>query len=102
MGLRHQSHRPWPPELDDEDAINGWLVEQGRDRFLGEVIGDSRETFARLAGIVQRLPDDAFTDPDRFPNLDGMSLAECIASGRWFAHVREEHLPEGEAWLAGG
>jgi len=98
---REEPAQPWPDGLDDEDAINRWLVAQGRDRLLGEVIGDSRETFARLAGIVQRLPDDAFADPGRFPTLDGMSLAECIVEGRWFGHFREEHLPDVERWLSG-
>lgn len=93
---------PWPERLENEEEINAWLVGQGRDRFLGEVIGDSRETFARLAGIVQRLPEDAFSDPERFASLDGMSPAECIAGGRWFAHFRDEHPPDVEAWLSEG
>lgn len=92
---------PWPEHLEDEDAINAWLVAEGRERYLGEVIGESRETFARLAGVVQRLPDDAVSDPERFPSLDGVSLAEGIAWGRWFDHFRDEHLPDVEAWISG-
>jgi hypothetical protein len=70
-----------------------------KDRLLGEVIGESPESYARLAEIVQMLPDDALNDPRRFPWLEGNALAEVIVSGEFFSHLHEEHEPEIRRWL---
>lgn len=94
---------PWPAALqeDDEvDAINAWIQETNADLLLGEVIHDSRESYARLAEIVQMLPHDALRDPDAFPWLEGHSLGEAIVRGELFSHYYDEHEPQVRAWLA--
>ena len=81
----------WPADRQTDDEINDWLHERNTDRLLGEVIGESRESYARLAEIVQMLPDDALNDPDRFPWLEGHALGPAIVNGEFFSHVHEEH-----------
>jgi hypothetical protein len=95
---------PWPADStsdDDEvDEINDWLHEVNRDRLLGEVIGESRESYARLAEIIQLLPDEVLSDPDRFPGLEGQALGPAIVNGDYFGHLHEEHEPAIRRWLA--
>lgn len=91
----------WPADRQSDDEINDWLHERTNDRLLGEVIGESRESYARLAEIVQMLPDDALSNPDRFPWLEGHALGPQIISGEFFSHVHEEHEPAVRRWLAG-
>jgi hypothetical protein len=90
----------WPADRQSDDEINDWIHEQNEDRLLGEVIGESRESYARLAEIVQMLPDDALNDPHRFPWLDGNALGPAIISGEVFSHFHEEHEPQVRRWLA--
>ncbi|MFN8590438.1 MAG: ClbS/DfsB family four-helix bundle protein [Thermomicrobiales bacterium] len=90
---------PWPASLASDDDINTWIYEQNRDRLLGEVIADSRETFARLSEAVQMLPDDALTDPGYFAWLEGEALAPVIADGRIFGHWHDEHEADIRRWL---
>ena len=68
--------------------------------LLGEVVDESRESFARLAEVVQQLPDEALSDPQRFPGLEGHALAEAIVGGDFFSHLHEEHEPDIRRWLA--
>jgi hypothetical protein len=89
----------WPADRVSDDEINDWIHEVNKDRLLGEVIGESRESYARLAEIVQMLPEDALSDPNRFPWLEGNTLAEEIVSGEFFSHLHEEHEPEIRRWL---
>jgi hypothetical protein len=92
---------PWPAASEsDVDEINDWLYEVNRDRLLGEVIGESRESFARLAEIIQLLPDAVLSDPERIPSLEGQALGPAIVSGDYFGHLHEEHEAEIRRWLA--
>ena len=90
----------WPSHLKTDDEINAWIHEANKDRLLGEVIGESRESFARLAEIIQLLPDDALNDPRRFPWMEGTALGPAIVSGDYFSHFHEEHEPSIRRWLA--
>ncbi len=90
----------WPADLSTDDEINAWIHEVNRDRLLGEVIGESRESYARLAEIVQMLPDEALTDPGYFPWLEGAALGPAITNGEFFSHYYEEHEPTVRRWLA--
>jgi hypothetical protein len=92
---------PWPARLQSDDEINDWIHEANKDRLLGEVIGESRESYARLAEIVQMLPDEALTDPGYYPWLEGKALGAVIVSGEFFSHLHDEHQPEIRRWLAG-
>lgn len=89
----------WPAKLTTDDEINTWIYEQNRDRLLGEVVGESRESFARLAEIVQMLPDEALSTPDYYPWLEGHALGPAITSGAYFGHWHEEHEPHIRRWL---
>jgi hypothetical protein len=91
---------PWPAKLETDDEINDWINEQNRDRLLGEVIDESRQSFARLAESVQRLPDEALSDPNYFAWTEGSALGTAIASGDFFGHLHEEHEPDIRRWLA--
>jgi uncharacterized protein DUF1706 len=92
---------PWPADLgDDTDAINAWIDAHNRDRLLGEVIEESREHFARLAAIVQMLPEAALADPHRFAWTEGEAIGTAIVAGGWFGHWHVEHEPDVRAWLA--
>lgn len=93
---------PWPAGLPTDDEINDWIYAANADRLLGEVVSESRESFARLAEIVQMLPDDALADPDRFPWLEGDALGEVIIDGSFFSHYYEEHEADVRRWLEAG
>jgi hypothetical protein len=90
---------PWPANLTDDDEINDWIHEQNRERLLAEVVGESRESYARLAEIIQMLPDEALTDPGYFPWLEGEALGTSITGGSFFGHLHEEHEPDIRKWL---
>jgi hypothetical protein len=89
----------WPADRVSDDEINDWIHQVNKDRLLGEVIDESRESYARLAEIVQMLPDDMLYAPNRFPWLEGHALGPAIVSGAFFSHVHEEHEPEVRRWL---
>lgn len=96
---------PWPADLngesdDDVDAINAWFQKQSEEKLLGEVLDESRESYARLAEAVQQLPDEALTDPSYFAWTDGRALGDTIVSGEFFGHLHEEHDAEIQRWLA--
>jgi hypothetical protein len=89
----------WPANLASDDEINDWIYEQNRDRLLGEVISESRESFARLSEIVQMLPDEALSEPDYFPWLEGQALGPAIVDGAFFDHWHGEHEADVRRWL---
>lgn len=88
----------WPADLDT-DGINDWIHQANQDRLLGEVVGESRESYVRLGEIIQMLPDDALNDTRRFPWLEGAALGPAITSGEFFSHLHEEHEPQIRRWL---
>lgn len=98
---------PWPADLEDDDedkavdAINAWFQEQSANKLLGEVLDESRASYARLADVVQQLPDAALTDGGYFAWTGGQPLGEAITSGVIFGHLYDEHEAEIRRWLAG-
>lgn len=90
----------WPANLQSDDEINAWIQEVNEDRLLGEVIADSRESYARLAEIIQMLPAETLHNPTSFPWLGGQALGEAITNGALSGHLHEEHEPDIRAWLA--
>jgi hypothetical protein len=93
----------WPADPDDDDqvdVINDWIQEQNADKLLGEVIDESRESFARLAEVVQRLSDEDLNDPQRFPWLEGAALGPAIVKREvFFGHYHDEHEADVQRWL---
>lgn len=91
---------PWPAELTDDDDVNQWMYEQSQDKLLGEVLDESRESYARLAEVVQRLPEEALVQRGYFDWADGASLGEEILNGGYFDHLHGEHEDDIRRWLA--
>ena len=89
----------WPADRTSDDEINAWIHEMNQDRLLGEVIGESRESFARLAAVVQILPDEALSDPSYFPWMEGSALSPAIVNGEFFSHFHDEHEPDVRRWM---
>ncbi len=89
----------WPADRQGDDEINAWIQEQNADLLLGEVVDNSRRVYARLAEVVQALPEADLNDPARFPWMDGEALGPAIVSGAWFGHLHDEHEPAIREWL---
>jgi hypothetical protein len=95
---------PWPAEFndddDDVDKINAWFQRQSEEKLLGEVLDESRESYARLAEAVQQLPDEALSDGSYFAWTEGEPLGDVIVSGGIFGHLYDEHDADLRQWLA--
>ena len=95
---------PWPAEFayesdDDLNAINAWFQQRSADKLLGEVLDESRASYARLAEVVQQLPDEALTDGSYFAWTEGQPLGDAIVSGAFFDHLHDEHAADVRGWL---
>jgi hypothetical protein len=88
---------PWDPGLEI-DEINAFIYERNADRPLGDVLRDAWLVYDRLRGIVGGHSEEELNDPNRFPNLDGKSLAEALVSGSYYSHIRDEHGEDIKAW----
>jgi hypothetical protein len=88
---------PWPAHLQTDDEINAWIYEMNHERPVGEVLDESQQVFEQLLSAIESLPDQAFTDVQRYrPWWEGSSLT----SEAFFGHFHEEHEPDMRAWLA--
>jgi hypothetical protein len=92
---------PWPRELDeisdgDEqvDAINAWAQEQAAGQSISQVIAESHRLWNEQYALIEALPADVRSDPDRFPMFEGHSLDELLIDGSYFEHYHDEHGPE--------
>jgi uncharacterized protein (TIGR03083 family) len=91
------AERFWPADVaDDDDAVNDWIHAQHRDRPAAAILADVDASYGRLRNAVERLDEEAVTDPDRFPWLEGQALAEVAL----FSHLHDEHEPTIREWLA--
>jgi hypothetical protein len=91
----------WPNGWDEEDdddlkKINAWIYEENRDRFLQDVLNESREQFHQMRTVMRALSDDDLFTPGRFEWMDGKPLADVVE----FSHFHEEHEPTIEQWLS--
>lgn len=88
---------PWPDDLGDQedDTINAWMHERTKDLPLDKALAEADAIWDEFAAIVESLPDDLLTDPDRFRWMEGVALAD----GDFAGHL-EEHEPDVRAWLA--
>jgi hypothetical protein len=88
---------PWPDGLEDDDAVNDWMQEQGRGRPASEVLAAIDASFERMANALGRFPDEQLTSPAGLPGFeDGGAASEMD----WVSHWHEEHEPTVRAWLA--
>lgn len=86
--------------MTTDNEINDWLGDSAARQSLVEIRADHEVTFDRLRVVVDALPDDVPADPGATPWVEGFSMGEAIISGRYFAHLHEEHEPDVRAWLA--
>ncbi len=86
---------PWPPELDDDDAVNDWIHTQHADRSPEQLVGDYTASYDRLVTALGSLSDAALMDPTAIPFLEGEALVDQTFTG----HLHDEHLPTVHAWL---
>jgi hypothetical protein len=88
---------PWPAELGDDetDPINAWMHDRSKDRPLAEVLAEADRTYDDFVAVVETLPPDILTDPNRFGWMEGVALAD----GDFGGHL-EEHEPDVRRWLA--
>ena len=86
---------PWPADLQDDDRINDWIQERGRERPVQDVLADMDRSFTRLAAVVAALPDDLLTRRGALPQFGDEPLTEVDL----FGHLHDEHLPSIRAWL---
>ena len=93
---------PWPEHLVTDDEINDWMYSKNQDRSLQDVLGESRGTFVRMRTLVQALPEEDLSDPNRFGWMNGQALGPAILNGAYFSHMHEEHEPAIRDWLAAG
>ena len=88
---------PWPADLDDDDAVNDWMQEQGRDRPTAEVIAAIDASHDRLANALGAFPEEQLTDPAGLPGFEGIGAASEVD---WVSHWHEEHEADVRRWLA--
>ena len=90
---------PWPADLAGDDPINEWIRADNAARPLAEVVGTSRDVFARLAAVARSLPESELNDPGRFPWANGIALGPSLVDGRYFEHLHGEHEADVRRWL---
>jgi len=98
---------PWPgefEEIEDEDEaverVNNWLYDRSHNLSVADVLAESRGQWDELRSLVAALSDADLNDPNRFPNLEGNSLAQSISSSYLFEHFHDEHGPMINDWLS--
>jgi uncharacterized damage-inducible protein DinB len=87
---------PWPAELLEDDAINAWFHARDRDKSVRDVLAESRGVFQQLVSAVAKLPDEALSDPARFPWMEGAPLSGAVL----FGHFHDEHEADMRAFLS--
>jgi len=87
---------PWPAELSgaEDDPINAWIHDQTKDRPAEELLAEADAVYDDFIAAVRALPDEALTDPNRFPWTEGEALADADFGG----HL-DEHEPDVRRWL---
>ena len=91
-----------PPsaEVDaDEDATNAWYVAHARTMSVDAVLTEFRWAHDRLVEAVLACDEADFDDPERFPSMEGRTLASVLPGQCWRHH--REHLPQLEAFARG-
>ena len=86
----------WPADLQQDDDINAWFHERDRDKSVREVLTESRAVFQQLVSAVAKLPEDALSDPARFPWMEGAPLTGAAL----FGHFHDEHEADMRAFLS--
>jgi hypothetical protein len=86
----------WPAELHEDDEINAWFHARDRAKSVRDVLAESRGVFQQLVSAVAKLPEDAVSDPARFPWMEGAPLSGAA----FFGHFHDEHEADMRAFLS--
>ena len=86
----------WPAELREDDEINAWFHARDLGKSVRDVLAESRGVFQQLVSAVSKLPEDALTDPARFPWMEGAPLSGAA----FFGHFHDEHEADMRAFLS--
>lgn len=91
----------WPAELDPEaedvDELNDWIYTSYREKPWPEMYRDWRGGFLRLIELGQAIPEKDLFDKEKYPWLEGYSLADVLLGS--YEHHHHEHLESLRAWL---
>jgi len=92
---------PWPAELEDDDAVNAWIHDEGAGRTPGQQVADYDASYDRLVAIIEALPDAKLTDPTAIPwTTDPTSGVDtALVDVDFTGHLHDEHVPSVRAWL---
>lgn len=95
---RGEDVKRFAPGYEGEDEVtmnrlNDHLFEVNKSRALDDVLGDFRETHARIADIVKPLSTSDLFDPQRFAWRKGSPLINLIAGNTY------EHYAEHSGWI---
>jgi hypothetical protein len=88
---------PWPDGLEDDDAINDWMQEQGRGRSTAEVLAGIDASHERLANALGRFPEEQLTSPAGLPGFEDAGAATEMD---WVSHWHVEHEADVRRWIA--
>ncbi len=85
---------PWSSDLDESteenvDRINDEFYEKSRDRSVGEVLRESRETLDRLETALMQLSDEELFEEGRYSWLEGYPAGAVIVGSA--NHLFEDH-----------
>lgn len=87
---------PWPDGLADDDAVNDWMQDQGRDRSTSEVLAAIDASHDRLINALGAFPDEQLRDPAGLPGFEGIGAASEVD---WVSHWHVEHEADVRRWL---
>lgn len=82
---------------DDLDRWNEQTYFELRDKPLEEVLTEFTASYEQALAAVQRTPQDALADPDRYPWRKGVPLWEMVAANMHWHY--DEHEQSIRTWL---
>ena len=72
----------WPPDLnpdqEDVDAINAWILEQGRQQSWLNGHREWRIGFLHFIELVELVPEEDLFQPGRYPWLSDLTLGYIV------------------------
>jgi hypothetical protein len=86
-----------PDSIEEMDELNAQFYKQNKSRPLDEVLNDFRTTHLQIMDIVQAMPEEDLTNPQRFAWAQGRPLWQLVA-GDTYEHY-QEHIGQIQKWL---
>lgn len=91
--------KPWPADLEGDDAVNAWFYQKHHNRSAQDVLADMDQTYQELHRIVTELPETLryeLVEPDYHLVWIG---EERFLPGEFYHHFHDDHEQEVRAWL---